>query len=97
MDAEGQPLGITILDTELYLHDGGWVTGGRYFVVAANNENKLVVIDTHENALTAVVDMSPLPHPGRGANWVDPEFGPVWASGHLGSNRLSIIDRKSVV
>ena len=91
MDADGQPLGITILDTELYLHDGGWVTGGRYFVVAANNEDKLVVIDTHENALTAVVDVSPLPHPGRGANWVDPEFGPVWASGHLGSNRLSII------
>jgi len=31
------------------------------------------------------------PHPGRGANWVHPEFGPVWASGHLGSDRLSII------
>lgn len=91
LDADGQPLGITILDTELYLHDGGWVSGGRYFVVAANNANKLVVIDTVENSLAAVVDVSSLPHPGRGANWVDPEFGPVWASGHLGSDRLSII------
>ena len=91
MDADGQPLSITILDTELYLHDGGWVTGGRYFVVAANHENKLVIIDTWEGAIAGVVDVSALPHPGRGANWVDPEFGPVWATGHLGSARLTII------
>jgi nitrite reductase (NO-forming)/hydroxylamine reductase len=25
-----------------------------------------------------------VPHPGRGANWVDPEFGPVWTTPHLG-------------
>ncbi len=91
MDLEGQPLTITILDTELYLHDGGWVKGGRYFVVAANNENKLVVIDTWEGTIAGIVDVSALPHPGRGANWVDPDFGPVWATGHLGSARLTIM------
>ncbi len=91
MDSEGQPLTITILDTELFLHDGGWVTGGRYFIVAANNENKMVVIDGWDNTIAAIVDVSALPHPGRGANWVDPEFGPVWATGHLGAAKLSII------
>lgn len=91
MEADGQPLGITILDTELFLHDGGWVTGGRYFVVAANNENKMVVIDAWENTIAGVIDVSALPHPGRGANWVDPEFGPVWATGHLGAPKLTII------
>jgi len=91
LEAEGQPLGVTILDTELFLHDGGWVTGGRYFIVAANNEDKLVVIDTHDNSLEAVIDVHALPHPGRGANWVDPEHGPVWATGHLGSDHLTVV------
>lgn len=91
MDSDGQPLTITILDTELYLHDGGWVTGGRYFVVAANNENKLVVIDAFDDSIAGVVETSALPHPGRGANWVDPEFGPVWATGHLGAAKLTIV------
>lgn len=91
MTEQGQPLGVTLLDTELYLHDGGWITGGRYFVVAANNANKLVVIDVDEGTVAATIDVSALPHPGRGANWVDPEFGPVWATGHLGSARLTII------
>lgn len=91
MEADGQPLTITILDTELFLHDGGWVTGGRYFVVAANNENKMVVIDAWENTIAGIIEVSALPHPGRGANWVDPEFGPVWATGHLGAAKLTII------
>ena len=91
LGADGQPIGVKMLDTELFLHDGGWVTGGRYFVVAANDMNRLVVIDTKEGELSAIIDVAALPHPGRGANWVDPEFGPVWATGHLGSNTLTLI------
>lgn len=91
LGADGQPVSVTILDTELYLHDGGWVTGGRYFVVAANEMAKLVVIDADQGSLASIIDVAPLPHPGRGANWVDPEYGPVWATGHLGSNKLTII------
>ena len=89
-DSEGRPLSITMFDTELYLHDGGWAHG-RYFVVAANNEDKLVVIDTHEREIAAVVDVGVLPHPGRGANWTDPDFGPVWGTGHMGSTVLSVM------
>lgn len=91
LGADGQPVGVTILDTELFLHDGGWVTGGRYFVVAANDMNRLVVIDADEGSLAKIIDVAPLPHPGRGANWVDPEFGPVWATGHLGAASLTLI------
>lgn len=91
LDADGQPVGVKMLDTELYLHDGGWVTGGRYFMVAANDMDRLVVIDTHEGTLEAIIDVATLPHPGRGANWVDPEFGPVWATGHMGASTLTVI------
>jgi nitrite reductase (NO-forming)/hydroxylamine reductase len=31
------------------------------------------------------------PHPGRGANFVHPKFGPVWATGHLGDETISLI------
>ncbi|MDF1522395.1 MAG: cytochrome D1 domain-containing protein, partial [Trueperaceae bacterium] len=86
----GQPLPITMLDTDLYLHDGGWA-GDRYFVVAANSLNKLMVIDAQERTLTAEVTAGEIPHPGRGANWVHPEFGPVWATGNLGSQEMTVM------
>ena len=34
-------------------------------------------------------DVAEVPHPGRGANWIDPEFGPVWSTGHLGDQQGS--------
>lgn len=90
LDREGSPLVVTMLETELYLHDGGWAQG-RYFIVAANNENKLVVLDTMEREVAAIIDVGVRPHPGRGANWVDPEYGPVWATGNLGSLEVTVI------
>jgi nitrite reductase (NO-forming)/hydroxylamine reductase len=35
-----------------------------------------------------IVDVGAVPHPGRGANWIDPEFGPVWSTPHLGSAEI---------
>ena len=35
--------------------------------------------------------MAKIPHPGRGANFVDPKNGPVWATGHLGDDSISLI------
>jgi nitrite reductase (NO-forming)/hydroxylamine reductase len=32
-----------------------------------------------------------IPHPGRGANFVDPKFGPVWATSHLGDDSIVLI------
>jgi nitrite reductase (NO-forming) / hydroxylamine reductase len=90
LDEPGQPMAITMLDTDLFLHDGGWA-GDRYFVVAANALNKLMVIDAQERTLAAEVTAGEIPHPGRGANWVHPEFGPVWATGNLGSAEMTVM------
>jgi nitrite reductase (NO-forming) / hydroxylamine reductase len=89
MDEPGQPLAVTMLDTDLYLHDGGWAMG-RYFIVAANQLNKLIAIDAQERTVAAVIEAGTIPHPGRGANWVHPDYGPVWATGNLGSQEMTI-------
>src|SRR5690606_16427679 len=82
---------ITELGSARYLHDGGWDSSKRYFLVAANNSNKIGVIDAKEGKLSAVVDVGPTPHPGRGANFIHPKYGPVWATGHLGDETISLI------
>jgi nitrite reductase (NO-forming) / hydroxylamine reductase len=75
-----------------YLHDGGWEASGRYFLVAANAIHKIAVVDTVEGRLEALIDSGgQTPHPGRGANFVHPEYGPVWATTHLGDWTVSLI------
>lgn len=74
---------VKMVEAALFLHDGGWESGKRYFMVAANQSNKIAVVDSYEGDLEALVDTPAVPHPGRGANWIDPEFGPVWSSPHL--------------
>jgi len=87
------PMNLTIkmINSALYLHDGGWDSTQRYFLVAANQSNKIVVVDALEGDLEAMVDTPEVPHPGRGANWIDPEFGPVWSTPHLSANSLIAI------
>ena len=77
-------LKITEIGGARFLHDGGWDSTQRYFLVAANQSNKIAVVDTKEGKLAALVDVGKIPHPGRGANFVHPKYGPVWATGHLG-------------
>ncbi len=78
------------LDAERFLHDGGWDATGRYFLLAANAQDTMVVVDSHERTLEATIPMAAMPHPGRGANWVDPDYGPVNATGHMGAPLVSI-------
>jgi nitrite reductase (NO-forming)/hydroxylamine reductase len=82
---------IKMLEAERFLHDGGWDSTRRYFLVAANQANKVAVIDAQEGKLAALVETPKIPHPGRGANWVDPEFGPVWSTAHLGEASMVAI------
>jgi nitrite reductase (NO-forming)/hydroxylamine reductase len=84
-------LKVTSIDSARFLHDGGFDSTGRYFLVAANASNKVAVVDTKEDKLAALVDVGKTPHPGRGANFVDPKYGPVWATGHLGDETISLI------
>ncbi len=84
-------LEVTSIDAARFLHDGGWDSKRRYFLTAANQSNKIAVVDSDEGELTALIDVGKIPHPGRGANFVDPEFGPVWATSHLGDETVSLI------
>lgn len=84
-------MNITTIDAAEYLHDGGWDASMRYFLTAANNSNKIAVVDAQDRNLEALVDVGKIPHPGRGANFVDPEHGPVWATSHLGDQTIQMI------
>ena len=84
-------LKMTIIDAARFLHDGGFDSTGRYFMVAANASNKIAVVDTKEDKLAALIDVGKIPHPGRGANFVHPKFGPVWATSDLGDEGISVI------
>jgi nitrite reductase (NO-forming)/hydroxylamine reductase len=87
-----QNLQITEIEAERFLHDGGFDSTGRYFLVAANARNKVAVIDTEDGELEALVETGGItPHPGRGANFVHPTHGPVWATSHLGDETISLI------
>ena len=84
-------LKIKMIEAAPFLHDGGFESTHRYFMDAANASNKIAVIDTKEGKLEKLVEVGKTPHPGRGANFVDPQFGPVWATGHLGDETIALI------
>ena len=84
-------LKLKMIEAAPFLHDGGFESTHRYFMDAANASDKIAVIDTKEGKLEKLVSVGKVPHPGRGANFVDPQFGPVWATGHLGDETISLI------
>jgi nitrite reductase (NO-forming)/hydroxylamine reductase len=83
---------IKMVEAERFLHDGGWDSSKRYFMDAANARNIISVIDTVEGKLVAnIPSQGKKPHPGRGANVNSAKFGPVWLTGHIGSNDIVAI------
>lgn len=84
-------LSVTTIPAARFLHDGGWDSTHRYFLTAANKSNKIAVIDSKERELEALIDATEIPHPGRGANFVHPKFGPVWATSALGNDNITLI------
>jgi len=84
-------LRVTEIAAAPFLHDGGWDASRRYFMTAANQSNKIAVVDSKDQKLAALVEVGAIPHPGRGANFVDPEHGPVWATSHLGDASVALI------
>ncbi len=88
-------LKTTTIGSAKFLHDGGWDASKRYFLVAANASNKIAAVDTKTGKLAALVDVAKIPHPGRGANFTHPKFGPVWTTGHLGADVLTLISTPS--
>ncbi len=84
-------LSVTTIPAARFLHDGGWDSTHRYFLTAANKSNKIAVIDSKDRTLAAMVDVTKIPHPGRGANFVHPKYGPVWATSALGNDNITLI------
>ena len=83
-------LRIEKMDTAKFLHDGFFDPSGRYFQIAANASNKMVVVDSKERKLEALIDVDKLPHPGPGANWNDDKCGPVGGTTHLGVGKVTV-------
>ncbi|MDO9096001.1 MAG: cytochrome D1 domain-containing protein [Rubrivivax sp.] len=88
-------LRTTTIESAKFLHDGGWDASKRYFMVAANASHKIAAVDTKTGKLAALIDTKKIPHPGRGANFLHPKYGPVWATGHLGDAVVSLISTPS--
>jgi nitrite reductase (NO-forming)/hydroxylamine reductase len=84
-------LKVTTIAAARFLHDGGWDSTQRYFLTAANQSNKVAVVDSHERELVALVDVKTIPHPGRGANIKDPKYGPVWVTSALGDANVTVL------
>ncbi len=82
---------ITKIPTARFLHDGGWEHSKKYFLVAANAENKIVVIDVPNKKLEKIIEVGIKPHPGRGANFYNKKYGWIWATGHIGQNIITCI------
>jgi nitrite reductase (NO-forming)/hydroxylamine reductase len=84
-------LTVTTIEAARFLHDGGWDASKRYFLTAANQSDKIAVVDSRDRELEALVDVTKIPHPGRGANLVDPQYGPVWVTSALGNANVTFI------
>ena len=82
-------LQITKINSAKFLHDGFFDPTGRYFQIAANASDKMVVIDSETRKLEAMIDVDKKPHPGPGANWIDPTCGPVGGTTHLGVGKVT--------
>jgi nitrite reductase (NO-forming)/hydroxylamine reductase len=82
---------VTEIEAARFLHDGGWDSTKRYFLTAANKSNQIVVVDSKEGKLAGMTEVHEIPHPGRGANFKDPEYGPVWVTSCLGNENIAVI------
>ena len=84
-------LSVTTIPAARFLHDGGWDATHRYFLTAANKSDKIAVVDSKKRKLAALIDVTKIPHPGRGANFVHPKYGPVWGTSALGNENITLI------
>lgn len=85
----GHPM-TSKIPTAKFLHDGGFDSTGDYFLVAANASNKMVVVNLVSQTLAATIDTGAVPHPGRGVNWLDPVYGWVNATPHIGEGKVTV-------
>ncbi len=83
-------LRIEMINSAKFLHDGFFDPTGRYFQIAANASDKMVVVDTEARKLESMINVAKKPHPGPGANWIDKKCGPVGGTPHLGVGVVTV-------
>ena len=83
-------LRIEQVNTHKFLHDGFFDPTQRYFQIAANASNRMEIMDTETRKAVASIETGKKPHPGPGANWVDPKCGPVAGTTHLGEGKVTM-------
>ncbi len=83
-------LRIEQINTHKFLHDGFFDPTQRYFQIAANASDRIEVMDSHTRKAVASIETGKKPHPGPGANWVDPKCGPVAGTVHLGEGKVTV-------
>jgi len=82
-------LQINQIDSHKFLHDGFFDPTLRYFQIAANASNRMEIMDSIDRKFVASIETGKKPHPGPGANWVDPKCGPVGGTVHLGEGKMT--------
>jgi len=82
-------LKIVEMNTKKFLHDGFFDPTGRYFQIAANASNHMEVVDSKTAKAVASIPTGKKPHPGPGANWIDPDCGPVGGTTHIGEGLVT--------
>ncbi|MCC5857753.1 MAG: c-type cytochrome [Ectothiorhodospiraceae bacterium] len=82
-------LRVEMIESKEFLHDGFFDPTGRYFQIAANFSHHMVFVDTHTRKRVGMLNTGQIPHPGPGANWNDPECGPVAGTTHLGEGLMT--------
>ena len=83
-------LNVKQVNSAKFLHDGFFDPTGRYFQIAANASDKMVIVDSKTGKLEAMIDTDKKPHPGPGANWKDDKCGPVGGTTHLGVGKVTV-------
>jgi len=83
-------LRIDVINSHKFLHDGFFDPTQRYFQIAANASDRMEIMDSVERKFVASIETGKKPHPGPGANWIDPKCGPVAATTHLGEGLITV-------
>ncbi len=83
-------LKVIKIKTDKWLHDGFLDFKQRYWMVAANMRNKMVVVDVLKGKFVAFIETGKMPHPGPGAKWIHSKYGPVAATVHIREGKVTI-------
>jgi len=83
-------LRIEMINSHKFLHDGFFDPTQRYFQIAANASDRMEIMDATNRKFVASIETGKKPHPGPGANWIDPTCGPVAGTTHLGEGKIAV-------